>query len=145
MRNRAGFAPGLDLRGDGGVIIVPPSIHPNGMPYQWRDGQSPWDCPVAALPVWLLEPRFSADGPAGHPLAYWRDLVKVGVGEGRGNTTIASLAGHLLWHEVDPDVAMELLLSWNRARCKPPLDDEEVIRTVQSIEKTHARSRPADD
>ena len=30
VRNRAGLAPGLDLRGDGGVIVVPPSIHPSG-------------------------------------------------------------------------------------------------------------------
>lgn len=144
VRNRAGLAPGLDIRGDGGVIIVPPSVHPTGHPYRWRDGLSPDECPLASLPIWLLEPRFSGDGPLGHPVAYWRGLVKDGVGEGRRNATIASFTGHLLWHEVDPDVIMELMLAWNRTRCRPPLDDEEVIRTVRSIEKTHARGK-ADD
>ena len=33
----------------------------------------------------------------------------------------------------------ELMLAWNCVRCRPPLEDEEVIRTVRSIECTHAR------
>ena len=139
VRNRAGMAPGLDLRGDGGVVVVPPSIHPSGKPYCWRRGHSPDDCDLSPLPVWLLEPRFGEDSGAGHPLAYWRRLVKEGVSEGRRNTTIASFAGHLFWHEVDPDVVTELLLAWNRTRCRPPLRDDEVIRAVRSIERTHRR------
>jgi hypothetical protein len=73
----------------------------------------------------------------GHPPAYWRGVVTEGVPEGRRNSTIASLAGHLLWHEVDPDVVSELLLCWNRQRCRPPLSDEEVLRTVGSITRLH--------
>jgi hypothetical protein len=36
-------------------------------------------------------------------------------------------------------VALELLLSWNRQRCRPPLPDDEVAATVASIARTHAR------
>src|SRR3546814_12307189 len=57
----------------------------------------------------------------GHAPAYWRGLLAAGVPEGRRNSTIASLAGHLLWHEVDPDVVSELLLCWDHDRCRPPL------------------------
>lgn len=35
-------------------------------------------------------------------------------------------AEHLLWHGVDPDVVLELLLAWNRVRYRPPLDEAEV-------------------
>lgn len=35
MRNRAGLLPGLDLRGEGGFVIAPPSIHPSGLAYSW--------------------------------------------------------------------------------------------------------------
>ena len=74
-------------------------------------------------------------------MTYWRSLVREGVAEGQRNTTIASFAGHLLWQNVDPDVVMELMLAWNRVRCRPPLDDEEAIKTVRSIERTHGQRR----
>lgn len=141
VRNRAGLAPGIDMRGDGGCIIVPPSVHPSGKRYCWKHGRAPGEVQLAPLPIWLEQPRFGRDNPQGHPLAYWRALAHEGVKEGRRNTTIASFTGHLLWHGVDPDVIMELMLSWNRVRCHPPLDDEEVIATVQSIERTHKQHR----
>ncbi|MGO8840731.1 MAG: primase alpha helix C-terminal domain-containing protein [Methyloceanibacter sp.] len=50
--------------------------------------------------------------------------------EGQRNSTVASLTGHLLWHGVDPDVTLELLLAWNRVRCRPPLDDAEVAQVL---------------
>jgi len=137
VRNRAGLAPGIDLRGDGGCIIVPPSVHPSGKLYAWRPGQAPGETNLAMLPVWLEQPRFSNDRASGHPHAYWRKLAREGVKDGRRNSTIASFTGHLLWHGVDPDVIMELMLAWNLVRCRPPLEVEEVIRTVQSIERTH--------
>lgn len=137
VRNRAGLAPGIDMRGDGGCIIVPPSVHPSGKRYRWKPRHAPGQVNLAPLPVWLEQPRFGSDNPHGHPLAYWRALAHEGVKEGQRNSTVASFAGHLLWHGVDPDVVMELLLSWNRVRCKPPLDDDEVIMTVQSIQRTH--------
>lgn len=138
VKNRAGLSPGLDLRGDGGVIIVPPSIHPSGKPYSWRKGRAPHEIALAPLPDWLLAPRFGG-ASQGHPLSYWRNLVHEGVGEGQRNAMVASFTGHLLWHGVDADVVLELMLAWNRVRCRPPLEDEEVIRTVRSIERTHVR------
>ena len=89
------------------------------------------------LPGWLLALLQDEIKSPGHSIAYWQQLVKEGIGEGERNDTIASLTGHLLWHGVDTDVVMELLLCWNRVRCSPPLDDDEVIRTVQSITRLH--------
>ena len=53
VRNRAGLAPGIDLRGDGGCIIVPPSVHPSGKRYAWKPGHAPGQIGLAPLPVWL--------------------------------------------------------------------------------------------
>jgi hypothetical protein len=138
LRNRVGLAPGIDLRGEGGLIIAPPSIHPSGKAYAWIEGRGP-DRPLAALPDWLERLARGIGSGIGHPLSHWRALVKEGITEGARNNTIASLAGHLLWHGVDPDVVLEMLLCWNRVRCRPPLDDEEVARTVRSITRTHRR------
>lgn len=133
--NRTCLAPGIDLRGDGGLVIAPPSVHPSGRRYIWEVSHHPDDVAVAAMPGWLSE-RTAARG---HPLVYWRDLVHEGVPEGVRNTTIASLAGHLMWHGVDTTVALELLLCWNRVRCRPPLPDEEVAHVVESVSRLHAR------
>jgi len=139
VRNRVALAPGIDLRGDGGLIVAPPSIHPSGNRYLWRNSHGPDDRPLAPLPPWLLTRDLFAGGRVGHTLEYWRRLLAEGVPEGMRNNTIASLAGHLLWHGVDLEVVTELLLCWNRERCRPPLTDAEVVRTVQSITRLHER------
>ena len=139
LRNRVGLAPGLDLRGDGGLIVAPPSLHASGRRYEWEVSHHPDDVALAPLPSWLVT-LVQGDAPgAGHSREYWRKLARDGVGEGARNNTIASLTGHLLWHDVDRQVATELLLCWNRVRCRPPLSDGEVIRTVESIWRTHCR------
>jgi hypothetical protein len=134
VRNRAGLAQGIDLRGDGGYIVVPPSIHPSGHPYVWVVGRSPEEIGVAALPRWLLR---ASGARARRSLSDWRQLVRDGVPEGQRNSTVASLAGHLLWHQVDPEIVLELLLAWNRMRCRPPLDDAEVAQVVANIVRLH--------
>jgi hypothetical protein len=51
--NRANIEPGLDLRGDGGCIVAPPSVHPSGKPYRWKKGHAPGEIDIAPLPDWL--------------------------------------------------------------------------------------------
>ena len=53
VHNRTGIAPGIDLRGDGGCIVAPPSIHPSGNRYRWARGRAPGKVKLARLPKWL--------------------------------------------------------------------------------------------
>lgn len=140
VRNRVGIAAGVDLRGDGGYVVAPPSIHPSGAQYLWVAGRTPTRGMLAPMPHWLVEsPGIGERG--GHPLAYWRSLIREGVSEGARNNTIASLVGRLLWHDLDPEMITELMLCWNSVRCRPPLPDSEVVATVESIVRTHHRTR----
>ena len=40
---------GCDVRGEGGYVLVPPSIHPDGPVYRWSN-----DVPIAPAPDWLI-------------------------------------------------------------------------------------------
>jgi hypothetical protein len=135
--NKAGLEPGIDIRGDGGYIVAPPSLHPSGKHYRWVKGHDPKTISAAQLPDWLLHDLKENGKATGHPMSYWRRVIREGVPQGERNNTIASITGHLLWHGIDPDVVMELLLCWNEVRCCPPLSNEEVIRTVESITHRH--------
>lgn len=136
LANRVAIRPGIDLRGDGGCVVAPPSRHPGGGCYAWVAGRAPGEIALAALP-----PHFGGAGiaprPVGHSRLHWRRLIREGVGEGARNNTIASLTGHLLQRGVDLDVAAELMLAWNRTHCRPPLPDAEVMRVVASIGRLH--------
>ena len=51
IRNSAsGILPGLDVRGEGGQIVAPPTVHPNGRPYEWE-----FEEVLAYAPEWLLD------------------------------------------------------------------------------------------
>jgi hypothetical protein len=54
IRNSASGAlgPGLDVRGEGGFVVAPPSLHASGRRYE-VEASSPED--LAAAPAWLLE------------------------------------------------------------------------------------------
>lgn len=53
VRNRTNIEPGIDLRGDGGCIVAPPSVHPSGKRYRWKKGYAPGEIDIAPLPDWL--------------------------------------------------------------------------------------------
>jgi hypothetical protein len=139
IRNKVGLAPGVDLRGDGGYVVAPPSVHSSGARYAWIEGCDPGSRAIAPLPDWVLQITVDQPFRRGHSVAHWRRLVSDGAPEGERNNTIASLTGHLLRNGVDPAVAMELLLCWNRVRCHPPLPDDEVAAVVESITRIHER------
>jgi hypothetical protein len=39
IQNKVGLAPGLDIRGDGGYIVAPPSLHASGQHYAWKNNE----------------------------------------------------------------------------------------------------------
>jgi Bifunctional DNA primase/polymerase, N-terminal len=72
-------APGIDCKGEGGYIVVPPSVHPTGVVYRWLN-----DEPIADAPEWLVrlarKPAPSPSTPKTHhraPGAYGAAALKV--------------------------------------------------------------------
>ena len=73
----------------------------------------------------------------------WADLTSIGLIEREGERNVATtrLAGHLLRRGVDPDVALALISTWNETRNRPPLPDNELERTFDSICAAELRRR----
>ena len=134
VRNFTKRYPGIDLRGEGGYVVAPPSIHPSGMKYEWL---IPLTEGIAELPSWILE---TEEKKIETKKEGWVEELLKGVEEGQRNDALARLAGHYFGKKLSLEETKAILLDWNR-RNKPPLDDEEVIRTVESIYKTDLKNK----
>ena len=51
---KAKLAAGIDIKADGGMVLLPPSRHPSGIFYAWEDGFGVDDLPLAQLPEWVF-------------------------------------------------------------------------------------------
>lgn len=139
VKNAVSLEPGIDVRGDGGYCIVPPSVHANGERYAWATGLSLTDLPLAPLPAWLL--RSTEAQQTGRTQGEWGRMMREVVGSGQRNQRLAELSGYLLRKYVDVDAVEALMLCWNFARCEPAMSPGEVRRTVRSIAEREARRR----
>ena len=138
VRNSAGrIGDHIDIRGDGGYVIAPPSIHPSGRRYCWSVDSADR---IADAPSWLLAKQKGADVSASTLSPEWRRLIE-GVSEGARDCSLARLAGHLLRHHVNPFVTLGLLQSWNATHCTPPLPASDIERIVNSIAGKELRRR----
>jgi hypothetical protein len=62
------LGPGVDVRGEGGFVVAPPSVHPSGEPYVWFWQFTLDDVPIADAPAWLLDlVRVEAPRPVAPP------------------------------------------------------------------------------
>jgi Bifunctional DNA primase/polymerase, N-terminal/Primase C terminal 1 (PriCT-1) len=128
---------GLDIRGDGGYVIAPPSLHASGCRYEWEASSHPTDVPLAPMPEWLLE--LVTASQRAHAASNGHDKVGGTIPEGRRNDTLASLAGSMRRRDMTAEEIYAALAVVNAQRCQPPLADGEVRRIAQSI----ARYEPA--
>jgi hypothetical protein len=127
LRNSAGrLAPGLDVRGDGGYVIAPPSRHSSGGRYEWSVDGHPDELEPAQAPAWLLEGLRARRNGTAPP-------VGEAIPEGARNAELASLAGTMRRRGMDEAAIRAALRETNRLRCRPPLDEGEVASIAASI------------
>lgn len=129
-------AAGLDIRGDGGYVLVPPSVGANGRAYTWDEEAQP-----APMPRWLVAATTRQQARrAPEPVSTWLDIVRDGLPSGERNHGLVRFVGHLLARDVDARLVLELAQLVN-GRNRPPLDASEVEQIVGSIAGCELRKR----
>ena len=136
VRNKAGLAPGLDVRGEGGYVVVPPSTHASGRSYMWELSSRPGQVEPAAWPPWLLEQILSGRDQGANPGSLAPLADKVPAGE--RNDTLFRHACKMRGQGLSPDAIRAALVVENQ-RCDPPLPDAEIA----SIATSAGRYTPA--
>jgi hypothetical protein len=147
LGNKNSLVPGIDIRGEGGYVVGPPSQHASGQRYRW---ETPADAPIADAPTWLLRgiadreslavttPTAGTSGTVLRVQASPTDLSGApGVPEGQRHARLCQLVGIHLARGETADVVEIAALAWG-ARCDPPMDGAEVNRTVRSLAAKHA-------
>lgn len=141
VRNSASkVAPGVDVRGTGGYIVLPPSSHPDGGNYRWIEHRDPDSCEIAKAPEWLLGVvRQPATGENKGPAPPMPEKI----GSGARNQTLTSLAGSLRRRGASVDAIHAALKTENTNRCDPPLPDDEVRRIAESVGRYEPAEQPS--
>lgn len=115
----AGKLPGIDVRGDGGYVVAPPSIHVFGHAYVWLVDPN---TELAEPPGWLM----ALAGASKAPRSRSKATPVRGISEGARNDTLYRLGRSLHARDAATGTIRAALHAENRARCRPPLADREV-------------------
>jgi hypothetical protein len=131
-----GFGPGVDVKAQGGYMVLPPSLHHTGTRYMWLPGRSIDDLEIAPWPQYLInrlmERARDNTGPA--------PQLEPQILEGNRNSELTSLAGTLRRRGCSQVAINAALQVMNQERCRPPLPQDEVEAIAASV----SRYRPAE-
>lgn len=138
VRNSAGvLGAGLDVRGDGGYVVAPPSVHGSGRSYGWEASSRPDEVDVAPAPAAWLEaitarPKLRViPGAKGEPFP-----------EGERNASLFKRAASMRAAGFDVAAILAALTLENETRCVPPLDPAEVKGIAESVGRYPAGLSP---
>ena len=120
-KSRVELYDAVDIRADGGYIVAPPSIHPNGRRYEWE--YSP-DFP-------LTEVNNTVKAFL-HPKQEKHEIFKMSetIPEGQRVESLVRLSGSLQAKGIGEIAIIAALKAENESKCNPPLTDQEMEREV---------------
>ena len=122
--NKVRLLPGVDIRGDGGYVVLAPSLHACGVRYEWTippDGEAP-----PSMPEWLIE--LCAKPPAPSTATAPGEKIMVG----RRNDSLFRRASWMRGKGWSAGAILAALIEENKNRCEPPLGEDEIRRIAES-------------
>jgi hypothetical protein len=137
--------PGVDIRGDAGYVVAPPSIHETGVVYAWIRPERPL-AGLPVLPAWVVESRVEARqekaGPT-TPAAAGAEAAPTGylIPKGQRWDTLWKLGRSRRQLGASRETIDAMLRTENFERCDPPLDEAELRRLIREVIERPDRAR----
>lgn len=136
-KNKVGLYPGIDVRGDGGYVLAPPSVHPSGKEYIWELSSRlvpPKAVKVAPAPSWMLAGSKRGEGNGSTVDRIDPDEVFEGIAAGERHDRLFRYACRLRTQNMRESEAVVLLREACR-KCTPPYLDETPEKIVSDAWK----------
>lgn len=126
ITNRAGILEGVDIRGEGGYIVAPPSTHANGRKYEWEYSPDDFELVEGDEVVYKLLETDKREKAESFKLP---EIII----SGKRNETMFRFACSLQAKGL-PDEAIEASVkAINETKCQPPLKDSELNTIINSV------------
>lgn len=141
VHNATNLYPGIDVRGDGGYVVIPPSVHNNGRTYEWEYAPGDVDLKMADDQVFafLKQGKPEDHGQDEHKRFVLPDVIK----NGSRNDTLYKYGCSLQSKGHSDEDILDKLEEANQ-RCETPLSDKEINIIHQSVlkkEKGNAKAQ----
>ena len=121
---------GIDVRGDGGYVIAPKSIHASGNRYLWEVSSRIDEIPLAEIPQWLLKRMMEASSASGgQPRFAPPPVFEYGT---RNEYLFRTARSAHAKFNLNADELLNLLRGINQSCCKPPLDESELAKIAHN-------------
>ncbi len=159
VKNRQGLVPGIDVRGEGGYVLAPPSIHKCGKNYKWEIDNRPTAVRPVPPPAWLLDavlgrrapevPGLPTEGGSAPPRkkcapsklpcvdhrlerarSYLARIPGALSGQGGHDQTWAAALSVVVGFDLPEEIGFQLLLSDYNPKCEPPWSEGELRHKV---------------
>lgn len=144
-----GGRPGIDVRGDGGLVVLPPSLG-----YRWIADD---DEPLPELPkLWLLaingagkppapkavtiDTAISDDRKVTRARAYLAKMSPSITGEGGHDALWAAVLAMRIGFDLDEATTRSLILADFNPRCDPPWDERDIDHKLDGVERADKAS-----
>ena len=130
--SRIGWLEDVDIRADGGYVVAPPSMHPNGTSYEWEQSPKEYELITTSdTDVEFVMNSVIVSGKSNNePLKVPEEIP-----EGHRDEFMFKLACKYQAMGMSDEAMLAALQAENEVRCKPPLTDREILRKVKQAQK----------